>query len=192
MASSNPQAPSVPALNYQTRRTATGKDIVMRYQGSAAYSMGAAERSRERLEERASSSFEVVSGGGLDARAREGVSRAFVARVRTVVVVAVVLIALGMVRVGISAATVSLLRSNADLGTQIAEAESLNEQLRVQRSVLSSNARISRIATQNYGMVLPTDHVTVSLSQGDDASAATSDGDAAQGAEEAGAQADLG
>ena len=168
----------------------------MRYQGSAAYSMGAAERSRERLEERASSSFEVVSGGGLDARAREGVSRAFVSRVRAVVVVAVVLIALGMVRVGISAATVSLLRSNADLGTQIAEAESLNEQLRVQRSALSSNARISRIATQNYGMVLSSEFVTLDLSasaegEAGDQGQQSADGDAAQSADAGAEQSNL-
>lgn len=174
----------------------------MRYQGSAAYSMRAAERGRERQEERASRSFEVVSGGGLDAHAREGVSPLFVARLRAAVVVAVVLIALGMVRVGISAATVSLLRENVSLGSQIEEAESLNEQLRVQRSALSSNARISRIATQNYGMVLSSSSVTLDLSQpeegaadeagaaeGQDASA--SDGDAAQSSAADAAQPDL-
>ena len=167
----------------------------MRYQGSAAYNMGAAERSRERLEQQ-SHSFEVVSGGGLDARAREGVSPLFVARLRTVLVVAAVLLAIGMVRVGISAATVSLLRSNVTLGSQIEEAESLNEQLRVQRSALSSNARISRIATQNYGMVPSSESVTLVLSspeetEADEAAQAPSDGDAAQSADAAAEQSNL-
>lgn len=157
----------------------------MRYQGSEAQVLGSAAR-RERLERQAAPSFEVVDGGGLDARARAGVSPVFLARLRAVLLAAAVFIVLGMVRVGISAATVTLLSSNADLRAQIEESESLNDQLRVQRSVLSSNARISRIATQNYGMVLSSDAVTVDLgaSQGDsDADGAAADaagGDAAQ------------
>ena len=166
----------------------------MRYQGSVAYAYDAATepRRRERASQEPLRSFEVVPGGGLDARARRGVSPQFVARVRAAVAVAALVIALGLVRVVLSSATVAVLEQNASLAEQIESAQTLSTDLRVERSVLSSNARISRIATQNYGMVLPTDHVTVSLSQGDDASAATSDGDAAQGAEEAGAQADLG
>ena len=109
---------------------------------------------------------------------------------------AAVLLAIGMVRVGISAATVSLLRSNVTLGSQIEEAESLNEQLRVQRSALSSNARISRIATQNYGMVPSSESVTLVLSspeetEADEAAQAPSDGDAAQTTDVTAPQADL-
>lgn len=136
--------------------------------------MTAAERRRERLERTPETSFEVVSGGGLDARARAGVSPQFVARLRLALVVAVALIGLGMARVAISAATVSMLRTNVDLNNQIEAAQSLNEQLRVQRSSLSSNARISRIATQNYGMVLSTSAVAVDVTpaeEPDDASA---------------------
>ena len=74
------------------------------------------------------------------------------------------------------------------LSAQIDEATSLNEQLRVQRSVLSSNSRISRIASQNYGMVLTSDAVTIDLgSEGD----ATADGEAAQTADAGAAQAEL-
>ena len=161
----------------------------MRYQGSEAYSVETAERRRERLERQAAPSFEVVTGGGLDARARAGVSATFVARVRAVLAVAAVLIVLGMARVGIAAATVSLLSSNSALSTQIEEVSSLNEQLRVQRSVLSSNARITRIATQNYGMVLTGDAVTVDLGSTDEAEAA--DGEAAQTADAAQTQSDM-
>ena len=153
--------------------------------------MDAAERGYERLESESRPSFEVVSGGGLDARARAGVSPQFVARVRTVVIAAAVLILLGMARVALSAATVGLLQSNSDLATQISEAQTLNEQLRVERSVLSSNARISRIATQNYGMVLSSESVTVSVPQGADEGAPASDGEAAQTPDEMGAAADL-
>ena len=161
----------------------------MRYQGSEAYSMEATERRRERLERQAAPSFEVVTGGGLDARARAGVSATFVAKVRAVLAVAAVLIVLGMARVGIAAATVSLLSSNSALSSQIEEVSSLNEQLRVQRSVLSSNARITRIATQNYGMVLTGDAVTVDLGSADEAQSA--DGEAAQTGDAASAQPDM-
>lgn len=160
----------------------------MRYQGSEAMSMGAAERRRERLERQEAPSFEVVTGGGLDARVRAGVSPVFVARLRAALVVFAALLALGMARVALSSATISLLSSNAQLSSQIESAESLNDQLRVQRSVLSSNARISRIATQNYGMVLSGDFVTVDVAGSDagaatDDAAATADGEAAQSAD---------
>lgn len=161
----------------------------MRYQGSEAYSMDVAERRRERLEQQAAPSFEVVTGGGLDARARAGVSPTFVARLRAVLVVAATLVALGMVRVGISAATVSLLSSNSALSTQIEEATTLNDQLSVQRSVLSSNARISRIATQNYGMILTGDAVTIEVASQEGEQPA--DGEAAQTADDASAQASV-
>lgn len=160
----------------------------MRYQGSEAYSMRAAERGRERSEQQARPSFEVVSGGGLDARARAGVSPAFVARVRAVVAVAAVLIVLGMGRVALSAATVTLMQSNATLNEQISEAQTSNEELMIERSVLSGNARITRIATQNYGMALPSGSVHLDLSeQAED----VTDGEAAQTDAGTGEQADM-
>ena len=97
----------------------------MRYQGSEAYSVRAAERAWERTSQQSRSSFEVVSGGGLDARARQGVSHEFLARFRAVLLVAAFFLALNLVRVAISAATVSVLQANADLTTQISEAETL-------------------------------------------------------------------
>ena len=103
-------------------------------------------------------------------------------------VAAAVLVALGMARVGISVATVTLLSANSELTTQLEETSSLNAQLKVQRSVLSSNARISRIATQNYGMVLTDSFVTLDLSSADEA---TADGEAAQTADNAAASPDV-
>ena len=165
----------------------------MRYQGSEAYKLDGAERRRERREAQSAPSFEVVSGGGLDARARAGVSPQFVARVRAVVFVAAALIVLGMARVALSSATVSLLSANSELSAQVEEMETLNEQLRIQRSALSSNSRISRIATQNYDMVLTGDFVPVDLSEDAQVEQGTApvDGDAAQTADAAASQADL-
>ena len=160
----------------------------MRYQGSEAYSFDAAQREQELSRRSAAPSFEVVTGGGLDAQARAGVSPAFFARLRVLLVAAAVLVALGMARVGISVATVTLLSANSELTTQLEETSSLNAQLKVQRSVLSSNARISRIATQNYGMVLTDSFVTLDLSSADEA---TADGEAAQTADNAAASPDV-
>ena len=174
----------------------------MRYQAAEAYSMGAAERRREReqRQQQARPSFEVVSGGGLDARVRAGVSPVFVARVRAVVAVAAVLIVLGMARVSLSAATVTLLQSNSDLSAQISDTQTANEELMIERSVLSSNARITRIATQNYGMALPSGVVTLDLTEEaaegeaaatDDAAETPANGEAAQTGAEASEQADV-
>ena len=176
----------------------------MRYQGSEAYSFDAAERAYERQPLREAPSFEVVSGGGLGAPACRGVSPHFVARVRTALLATALLVTLGFARVAITAQTVTLLQDNADLSTQISEAEDLASDLSIERSVLSSNARISRIATQNYGMVLPTDYVSITVGSDDAADEADSaddatsaeasaeaDGEAAQTSEDAGEQGDM-
>ena len=166
----------------------------MRYQGSEAYSFDAAERAYERRSLREAPSFEVVLGGGFDAQARRGVSPQFVARVRTALLATALLVTLGFARVAITAQTVTLLQDNADLSTQISEAEDLASDLSIERSVLSSNARISRIATQNYGMVLPTDYVSITVGSDDatsDEASAEADGEAAQTSEDAGEQGDM-
>ena len=157
----------------------------MRYQGSEAYSMGAPEAARPRAQARPRPSFEVVSGGGLDARARRGVSPQFVARVRSVLLVAGLLIAIGIALVALTSATVGVLQANSDLKEEIETAQTLSNDLRIERSVLSSNTRIARIATQNYGMVLSASHATVSLDDTSAEAAQASDGDAAQTAAEA-------
>ena len=161
----------------------------MRYQGSEAYSVRAAERAWERPSQNPSPSFEVVSGGGLDARVRQGVSREFLTRVRAVVLIAALFFAVNLARVALSAATVSVLQANSDLTEQIDAAQTLSSSLRIERSVLSSNARISRIATQNYGMVIPGERVTVVL---DEPAPEGAHGDAAQSSTETGEQASVG
>ena len=99
-------------------------------------------------------SFSVVTGGGLDARARRGVSTAFLMRVKVAVAISMTFIALGACRVALTTASVSLLQGNVTLRSEIKEAKAYNDDLQVEHSVLSSASRIDRIATQNYGMVL--------------------------------------
>lgn len=182
----------------------------MRQQGSEAYSWEATEREVERQERAARPSFEVVTGGGLDARARQGVSPTFLARVKVVLAAAAVFVVLGAARVSLTVATVSVLQGSSELKTEISEAQTLGEELSVERSVLSSNSRISRIATQSYGMVPASAYAAVDASVPDESEAEAAaddaaeaeateavsgqavDGDAAELADQAGVDAPLG
>ena len=156
----------------------------MRYQGSEAYWMETAEPRRELAPEPGRASLEVVEGGGLDARVRRGVSARFLARFRVALLAVAVLFVLGAARVALTSGTVRLLQENSSLKTQISEVEASSSDLKIARSVLSSNSRIARIATQNLGMVLATGHDTVDASPYLDpspaAGTAQADGDAAQ------------
>jgi cell division protein FtsL len=115
---------------------------------SEAVRFDGAERARQRR------SFEVIEGRGLDARVREGVGAEFLARLRWIAFAAAVLLVLSLARVAVTAATVSILKDNATLRSDIKTAQSLHADLEVQRSLLSDSTRIDRIATQNLGMAL--------------------------------------
>ena len=162
----------------RTTRPPDSREYQMRYQGSAVANEEYIERGYALPQERPS--FEVVSGGGLDARARRGVAPEFLARVKAVVACALVFFALGACRVALTSAAVASLQGNATLKSQISEAKTTNDSLMVERSALSSNSRISRIATQNLGMVLSTDTETIGAADAASADAAPSDGQAAQ------------
>ncbi len=115
--------------------------------------------------------FEVVTGGGLDARARAGVSSQFLARVKMVVAGAVLIFALGSMRVALTSLTVSQLTSNAQMREQITSYETSNDNLRVERSLMASATRIDRIAAQNYGMVNAASYDVIVLETEEEASA---------------------
>ena len=110
------------------------------------------------------SSFEVVPGSGLDADARRGVSNQFIQRVKFIAVAAVLFLMLGVVRIGISTATVSTLQSNNVIRNEMRATTVTNDSLRISRSLLASTTRIERIATQNYGMTLETNRPVVDVS----------------------------
>ncbi len=110
------------------------------------------------------SSFEVVPGGGLDADARRGVSSQFIQRVKLIAVAAALFLTLGVVRIGISTATVSTLQANNVIRNEMRATTATNDSLRVSRSLLASTTRIERIATQNYGMTLETNRSAVDVS----------------------------
>lgn len=144
----------------------------MMYTGSEAYRLDASEGALN--QRRARPSFEVVEGAGLDARVRRGVSASFLARIRIVAVVAVILAVISIARVGVFAATVSVLSENTTMRSDLKEARSTEDELKIERSVLSSSSRIDRIATQNYGMVRADS--TEQMSAGSVAAAASDEG----------------
>ena len=144
----------------------------MRYQGSEALNMDYAEGGRALEQEQARPSLSVLPGGGLDARARRGVSRDYLSKVARVFAVFAVFAAIGFVRVGVSSATVAALTENSALRSEVNDAKNLNDDLKIERAVLSSNSRIARIATQNYGMVLSNDAVSVKVGSAAEAEAA--------------------
>ena len=109
-------------------------------------------------------SFEVVPGGGLDADARRGVSSQFIQRVKLIAVAAALFLTLGVVRIGISTATVSTLQANNVIRNEMRATTVTNDSLRISRSLLASTTRIERIATQNYGMTLETNRPVVDVS----------------------------
>ena len=109
------------------------------------------------------SSFEVVPGGGLDADARRGVSSQFIQRVKLIAVAAALFLTLGVVRIGISTATVSTLQANNVIRNEMRATTATNDSLRVSSSLLASTTRIERIATQNYGMTLETNRPVVDV-----------------------------
>ena len=109
-------------------------------------------------------SFEVVPGGGLDADARRGVSSQFIQRIKIFAVAAALFLTFGVVRIGISTATVSTLQSNNVIRNEMRTTTVTNDSLRISRSLLASTTRIERIATQNYGMTLETNRPVVDVS----------------------------
>lgn len=122
------------------------------YEGSAARRLDAFEEEYARSSAR--SSLRVYEGAGLDAQVRRGVSPQFIAMLKTLAVAAVVLVTLCFARIGIYSAAVSVLAQNSTMRTELKDAKAERDELRIERSVLSSSNRIDRIATQTYGMVL--------------------------------------
>ena len=143
----------------------------MNMYGSEALEYEEMTRTRPARSTESQPSFEVVTGGGLDARVRAGVSSEFLARVKMVVAAAVMLFILGTFRVALTSATVAQLSSNVEVREQIEDFETTNNTLRVERSLMSSATRIDRIATQNYGMVPAESFDVIVIDNGEEAEA---------------------
>lgn len=124
----------------------------MMYQGSEAVRL---DYLGEATPQRAvRTSFEVVEGSGLDHLERRGVSSQFVANLKLAAIICAALVVLCVARIGVYSMAVGTLASNETMRTELKQTRALEDDLRIQRSVLSSSQRIDRIATQSYGMVL--------------------------------------
>lgn len=124
----------------------------MMYQGSEAVRLDyLGEATPQRA---ARTSFEVVEGSGLDHLERRGVSSQFVANLKLAAIICAALVVLCVARIGVYSMAVGTLASNETMRTELKQTRALEDDLRIQRSVLSSSQRIDRIATQSYGMVL--------------------------------------
>lgn len=120
------------------------------HQGSEAYLLDANEGALAREH---TPSLEVFDGRGLDARARSGVSARHVAALKVFAAALAFVAVLAVCRVAIFSSAVGVLSENTAMRTELKQARATQDDLRIERSVLSSTSRIDRIATQSYGMV---------------------------------------
>lgn len=155
----------------------------MMYQGSEAVRLDyLGEATPQRA---ARTSFEVVEGSGLDHLERRGVSPQFVANLKLAAIICAALVVLCVARIGVYSMAVGTLASNETMRTELKQTHALEDDLRIQRSVLSSSQRIDRIATQSYGMVLAGGAERLSVADASAADDASSDATDAQATDEA-------
>ncbi len=140
----------------------------MTYMGTEAYDLDA---SRGAFAPQGARSFETIEGAGLDARERAGVSRQVLSTLKVLAAIAAVFMVLSAARVGVFTYAATILSQNSTMRSELKEARFLQDDLRVQRSVLSSASRIDRIATQSYGMVLAGDPVKLAVGDAEAAAA---------------------
>ena len=96
-------------------------------------------------------------GGGLDARVREGVSSTLTRTVTFLLVVMVLFFAIGSASVALTSNAVAILQCNNKLESYNKTLTAANDDLRIERSLLTRADRVSRIATQNLNMVYAQD-----------------------------------
>ena len=141
----------------------------MTYMGTEAYDLDA---SRGAFAPQGARSFETIEGAGLDARERAGVSKQVLSTLKVLAAIAAVFMVLSAARVGVFTYAATILSQNSTMRSELKEARSLQDDLRVQRSVLSSASRIDRIATQSYGMVLAGDPVKLAVGDAENSASA--------------------
>ncbi len=109
--------------------------------------------------------FEVLEGTGLDERVRRGVSSTQVQRTKLFMAALSVVLSFGMVRIALSAATVTAIETALEMRSEISDVQTTTNELRVENSILSNATRIERIATQNYGMEYAEETATISIDE---------------------------
>ena len=137
-----------------------------RYQSNLAYAYDEAQRVQPTREAEQRSvrapRFDVYTGEGHEAAAE--VSPAFVYCMKVAVAMVSVLMAVCFLRVSLAGYTTNVLNTNAEIRSSMDEAITVSKDLEVMASVYGSEARIRDIAVSTLGMVEPTEHVTLDLS----------------------------
>lgn len=137
-----------------------------RYQSNLAYAYDEAQRVQptRQTEQRTATTphFDVYTGAGNETSVE--VSPVFMHCIKVAVVLVSVMIAICFLRVSLAGYTTSILNTNAQIRTSLDEAVAVSKDLEVMTSVYGSESRIRDIAISTLGMVEPTEHVTLDLS----------------------------
>lgn len=139
----------------------------MAYSASQAQSLEL-QQARQLEQQQTRRAFEVVEGRGLDASVRKTVSPQFLSRIRMAISIVAVIAVVGCIRISLYAATASMLRTTQQMRSEIKVAQGLTRDLKATTSALSNSARITRIATQNYGMLRAASTEVITLGAGAD------------------------
>ena len=144
----------------------------MKYQDNTAISYEMAAQSAPQTQP--SRDFGVVEGRGLDAQARKGVNAEFLSTLRKASIIFLLGVAIGLARITLTTQTASIKTDDMTLRDQIQAAQTLEGELRVEESVLSSNHRIASIASKHFGMVqdVNKEQIDIPAPQTEDAQAA--------------------
>lgn len=106
--------------------------------------------------------FDVVTGQGREAD--QETSPAFRYCIRIFCVLAAVFVAVGMLRVALASATASIMNTNAELTSELEDAQDEGSDLEVMYSVYGSTSRIRELA-EGYGMVEAEDSLTLDFTE---------------------------
>lgn len=106
--------------------------------------------------------FDVVTGQGREAD--QETSPAFRYCIRIFCVLAAVFVAVGMLRVALASATASIMNTNAELTSELENAQDEGSDLEVMYSVYGSTSRIRELA-EGYGMVEAEDSLTLDFTE---------------------------
>lgn len=106
--------------------------------------------------------FDVVTGQGREAD--QETSPAFRYCIRIFCVLAAIFVAVGMFRVALASATASIMNTNAELTSELEDAQDEGSDLEVMYSVYGSTSRIRELA-EGYGMVEAEDSLTLDFTE---------------------------
>lgn len=110
--------------------------------------------------------FRVLEGTGQRAQAQPKTSPELVSVLKIAAVVFAIIFTIGAIRIGFSAHTVGVMMDNNKLKNEIAQVQSVGDDLQVQQSIFGNPTRIERIAEDTLQMVPATSVAELDISSG--------------------------